>query len=207
MSQLDDFWKIAWDEGRTRFHQADVNPALSKYFDPNETTSCLVPLCGKSLDLLHLAEKFDKVVGVEMVEMPIIQFFEENNIAFEKNGNVYRSEKIDLFMADFINDQYPDIEKFDYIYDRASMVAIEEDYRPAYVKRIQNYMHESSVLHLVTFERDVLGGGPPFDITDEEVSKSYEGFKIETKASEAREFTTSKGEEAKVTRRIYKITK
>lgn len=133
MSQHDDFWKIAWDEGRTRFHQAEVNPALTNYFspDPDKNQTCLVPLCGKS-----------------------------------KDGNIYRSEKIDLFLGDFINQQTPQFEKYDFIYDRASMVAIEEKYRPAYVERIQKYMHEKTILHLVTFERETLGGGPPFDITD-----------------------------------------
>lgn len=207
MSQHDDFWKIAWDEGRTRFHQPEVNPVLTKYLEPNETKSCLVPLCGKSLDLLYLAEKFDKVVGVEMVEKPIVQFFEENNIPFEKDGDVFRSEKIDLFMGDFINNPYPHIEKFDYIYDRASMVAIEEKYRPAYVQRIQNYMHDTSVLQLITFEREELGGGPPFDITNDEVQNSYADFQINLKKEEKREFVTSKGEEAKVFRRVYRIFK
>lgn len=207
MSQQNDFWKIAWDEGRTRFHQAEVNPALSKYLEPNETKSCLVPLCGKSLDLLYLAETFDKVVGIEMVEKPIIQFFEENNIKFSKDENVFRSEKIDILFGNFILQSYPSIQKFSYIYDRASMVAVEEKYRGAYVNKLQSYMDDKSVLHLITFERENLGGGPPFDITDQEVKKSYQHFHIELKKQERREFVASDGERAKVFRRVYKINK
>ena len=87
MSQMDDFWKIAWNEGRTRFHQPQFNPDLTEFLSPKKMQSCLVPLCGKSLDLIYLAGHFEKVVGIEMVEQPIIEFFHENDIVFERKEN------------------------------------------------------------------------------------------------------------------------
>lgn len=206
MSQHDDFWKIAWDEGRTRFHQSKVNPVLANFFAPKSNKTCLVPLCGKSLDLLFLAKHFDKVVGMELVEKPIIEFFEENQIPFQRKGNHFASEKIDIYLADFIQDELDHLGKFDYIYDRASMVAIEDKYRADYIKRIKNYKcPDQGVIHLVTFERENLGGGPPFDIPHLEVMKFYDGHGVELVDETKRELTSSQGENLKVYRRIYHI--
>lgn len=208
MSQMDDFWKIAWIEGRTRFHQPQFNPDLTEYLRPQLNRNCLVPLCGKSLDLIYLADHFEKVVGVEMVEQPIIEFYQENEIPYERNGNHFSSHKIDIYLADFIQDQLSDDTgplQFDYIYDRASMVAIEDTFRQNYVQKIKHYLQPEGVLHLVTFEREILGGGPPFDITDSEVQKSYGDHKIELLSEIKRGLTTSQGDDLQVYRRIYHI--
>ena len=47
---------------------------------PNETSCILVPLCGKSKDLIWLQKHFHQVIGVELVPQAVKVFFEENQI-------------------------------------------------------------------------------------------------------------------------------
>ena len=47
-----------------------------------EGSEVIVPLCGKSLDMLWLAEQGYSVVGLEMVEEAIMAFFKENSLQF-----------------------------------------------------------------------------------------------------------------------------
>ena len=49
------FWHQRWQEGRIGFHQGDINPWLRRYWsalDLHADARVLVPLCGKSSDML-----------------------------------------------------------------------------------------------------------------------------------------------------------
>ncbi len=52
------FWINAWNEGRTNFHQQNYHEKLLQFFPPlgpHKGQSVLVPLCGKSKDMLCLS--------------------------------------------------------------------------------------------------------------------------------------------------------
>ena len=59
------FWSTAWGEGNIGFHQADIHPSLEKHWPALEAGSTvLVPLCGKSSDILWLeAQGLDVLVS------------------------------------------------------------------------------------------------------------------------------------------------
>ena len=59
----------------------------------------LVPLCGKTKDLVFLYEKGFHVIGLEGVEKACLEFFEENNIEFEKVEN---RPQFPVFQVSFI---------------------------------------------------------------------------------------------------------
>ena len=68
------FWQQRWQEGRIGFHQFDVNPELIKYFSTLAlpiSSQVLVPLCGKSVDMVWLAYAGYDVVGIELVESAV----------------------------------------------------------------------------------------------------------------------------------------
>lgn len=51
-----DFWLARWREEQTGFHQQRVTPLLMKYWPTlglPEGCRVLVPLCGKSLDMIY----------------------------------------------------------------------------------------------------------------------------------------------------------
>jgi hypothetical protein len=63
------FWLDSWRNRNIGFHQAAVHPALLQYWPGVAVaSSVLVPLCGKTLDMLWLAKRGHDVVGVELAE-------------------------------------------------------------------------------------------------------------------------------------------
>ena len=85
MHQKYDFdgWSPMWDEDRIGFHVARPNPFLLQYLlhlDEIKPKRCLVPLCGKYLNLVWLYDKVETVIGVELVEKAVLDFFREQQI-------------------------------------------------------------------------------------------------------------------------------
>src|SRR5680860_287853 len=103
------FWIKIWGEGNIGFHRAAIHPALEKYWPAQQTgTTVLVPLCGKSRDLLWLEEQGLDVIGVEFVESAVLDFFRENDLTWKQTEQYGHrcfcaSERnIRIFVSDFI---------------------------------------------------------------------------------------------------------
>ena len=86
-------WEGEWKKGNTSFHLPEVNPKLLDNLDillgcepaaSESPKTVLVPLCGKTKDLIHLHSLGHNVVGVEWIEQAANEFFTENNIQFSK---------------------------------------------------------------------------------------------------------------------------
>lgn len=77
------FWQARWAENQIGFHQRETNPYLERYWSRlGLPAGCqvLVPLCGKSLDLLWLAGQGYRVLGVELAERAVLDFFAEQGL-------------------------------------------------------------------------------------------------------------------------------
>ncbi len=178
------FWIKAWGEGNIGFHQAYSHPALKKYWPELAAgTSVLVPLCGKSQDLLWLEERGLNVTGIEFVESAVLDFFRENKLAWEETvqygHQCYRAcgRNIRIFVADFIcfADDYSG-QPLDTLYDRAALVALPEDMRADYVAACEKLLTTSPRGLLVTLEYDpIVMEGPPFSVTVAEVGRLWKG--------------------------------
>src|SRR5262245_22287608 len=101
-----EFWFARWREGRTAFHEGVANRFLVKFADRlADFRRILVPLCGKAEDLAYFAARGHDVVGVELVEDAIRQFFAEHAItpAIATRGGlpVYTAGTITLVAGDF----------------------------------------------------------------------------------------------------------
>ena len=87
-------WESQWQKGDTSFHLAEVNPKLVDNMDElvgcgtgqaeDQHSNILVPLCGKSKDLIHLHGLGHSVTGCEWVEQACTEFFSENNIQYTR---------------------------------------------------------------------------------------------------------------------------
>ncbi len=78
-----DFWHQRWLKGETGWHQEEINPHLQTYWPPpgvEANTGVLVPLCGKSRDMLWLAGEGYRVLGVEISPLGVEAFFAENGL-------------------------------------------------------------------------------------------------------------------------------
>ena len=177
------FWNKLWGEGNIGFHQAYIHAALEKYWPTLEPgTTVLVPLCGKTLDLLWLEERGLDVVGVEFVESAVLDFFKENNLSWNKTEEYghpcYRASdrNICIFASDFIqlaNDyEGPPLAS---LYDRAALVALPEDMRPAYVAACRKLLTETPQgLHVTLNYEPESMEGPPFSVPPEAVRQLWQ---------------------------------
>src|SRR5690606_26877264 len=102
-----DFWLERWRHGQTGFHQSRVTPLLPKYcpsLSLRPGSRVLVPLCGKTLDMLLLAEQGYDVLGVELSSLAVEQFFAENGLQPSTHasplGQHYAAGSIEIICGD-----------------------------------------------------------------------------------------------------------
>lgn len=186
------FWLDKWESGQTGFHKEEYHEKLVQYFPelgPISGQRVLVPLCGKSKDMLWLHNMSLYVHGVELCHDAVEAFFKENDLESpkveqDKDFKHYIHQNIIISAGNFFSlgsgDQY------DYIYDRASLVALPQSMRDDYAKVITQVLKTGGKYLLITFEYDQTKmDGPPFSIDANEVHRLFEdNFTIELKESE-----------------------
>lgn len=187
-----DYWINKWQTGDTRFHQSQYHPLLVKYVDRLTTGTILVPLCGKSLDMLFLVSKGHAVIGVELSPIACEDFFVEAGIAFTSREVddfiVFESERITLWCGDFFKLPESVWSQVTGLYDRAALVALPEDVRRAYASEITKRSQQGFEILLITFEYpEGTFQGPPFAIYEEEIMSLYKQFTIQKIHSEKEE--------------------
>lgn len=167
-------WLSLWEAGDTGWHQEKGSAALRKFWPRLAPGSrVLVPLCGKSADLLWLADQGCSVTGVELSEIATRAFFEEAGIHFEISESndskryASREHHLQIVVGDYF--KFAD-EPFDALYDRASLVALPPQMRPAYVRHTNTLLTSEAAKLLLTLEYDQsMVSGPPFSVLSEEV--------------------------------------
>ncbi len=177
------FWIKTWDQGNIGFHRSDIHPALERYWPVEKPgTTVLVPLCGKSQDLLWLEERGLNVIGIEFVESAVIAFFSENKLTWQESieygHRCYRANErnICIFVTDFIQwaDDYNGL-PITALYDRAALVALPKEMRTAYVAACRKTLSLSPRGLLVTLEYESSAmEGPPFSVATEEVEHLWQ---------------------------------
>lgn len=173
-------WHQRWNDNRIGFHRLEANPTLTDHWSKLSLASdakVLVPLCGKSLDMHWLNHQGHTVVGIELVEKAIKQFFDDASILAlletKPTGIKYSTENIHLYHADFFKVQ-PDEMPIDAWYDRAALVALPSTMRQAYVEQLLDLTTKDSKGLMVTFDypQDEMQG-PPFALPDSEVESLF----------------------------------
>jgi thiopurine S-methyltransferase len=174
---MNEDWLHRWEEGRIGWHEPAGNAALKTHWPKLGAGSrVLVPLCGKSLDLLWLAERGLDVTGIEMSTVAIETFFAEQRLEYEKVSGALdcycaREREIRLYRGDFFEFSG---EPFDAVYDRGALVAIPRDVRPHYAAHLDTLLRAHAFRFLVTLEYDqVRVAGPPFALMPDEVRRYW----------------------------------
>ena len=170
-----EFWRDCWANQQIGFHLKNENPHLVSHIGVlGSPGRVLVPLCGKSLDMVYLAAKGFQVEGVEFVEQAAAAFFAEAGVEPIKDVTdgvtSLRHGNIRIWVADMFALSPAVLPPVDAIYDRAALVALQPETRAAYVAQLQRLSRTGARLLLVTFEHD-MGQGPPFSVTEEDVER------------------------------------
>lgn len=176
-----EFWLERWREGRTHFHQSRVTPLLQKYWPqlglPVGST-ILVPLCGKSLDMLWLAEQGHQVLGVELSELAVQQFFSENGLQAQVHesaqGKHYVAGNIEIICGDIFTLSDATLAACAGAYDRAALIALPPEMRLRYAHQVYARLPVGAQSILITLEyAQEQMDGPPFSVMQEEVQRIF----------------------------------
>jgi len=181
------FWRQRWQENKIGFHLDKVNPLLVQYVDRLQLApgqQVFVPFCGKSHDLIWLAEQGYRVLANELSSVAVDDFFAENNLQpsqMQKGDlNFYQSGLITLVCGDFFKLNTVQMVNVAAVYDRAALVALPESMRADYSRHL-NLLCPSQPRLLVSLEYEQSEmAGPPLAVLEEEVRVAYaDGFKLD----------------------------
>jgi thiopurine S-methyltransferase len=183
--QQTDAWLQRWDEGRIGFHQDAVNPRLIKHWAsiaPSVDCRVLVPLCGKSRDMLWLAQRGHSVVGVELSPLACRAFFTETNLPFdeESRGDHWAyigrgvGSGIELLCGDFFALDQAAVGPISAWFDRAAIVALPPLLWPRYAETLERLLSPTAAGLMLTFEYPQSEReGPPYSVSLDAVQQEF----------------------------------
>lgn len=180
------FWTQAWQEGRRGFHRQDFHPSLKlleeKGIDLSDSR-VLIPLCGKSKDLLWFFQRAKLTIGVELSPLAIEEFLAENKklppplISDEDHFQVWsfkdsKNHELKIFCGNIFDFK---LNNFDLIYDRAALVALDSKTRPHYMEHLLALLGQRAFFLLNTLEyRDESDQlGPPYNVPERETQEYF----------------------------------
>jgi len=177
-----DFWLDRWQTRQIGWHQAAVHPFLERQWPRLDVRSggrVYVPLCGKSLDMVWLADRGLRVVGTELAATGIGEFFTEQgftDIRLTQHGPFIRhaAEPVEILEGDAFALTPELLGSIDAVYDRAALFALPPDLRARHAALLAHLLPVGAPLLLITFEYpQALKAGPPFAVMPDEVERLF----------------------------------
>lgn len=182
-----EYWLKRWRENRTGWHHDEVMPLLEKHWPGLGVlagTRVLVPLCGKSLDMLWLSQQGLNVLGIEISPVAVEAFLAENHLHARTratpNGTRYGitnppGGKIEILNHDLFKVDTALIAKCSAFYDRAALIALPAATRTKLANKVYANLPTGSrglliVLDYPPSEMD----GPPFTVDNREVHRLFD---------------------------------
>jgi len=160
VSRDNPLWLQLWrDRQSGEFHQVSFNKYLTRFWPSLNIprgSRIFVPLCGKSLDMLWLAEQGYQVIGVELSPIAVKAFFKENHLKPVKRRlpgfTLWRHGNISILCGDYFSLSQTQLGQIDTVYDRAALTALPEDIRPLYVDHLHTIVSTTTNIFLLTIE-------------------------------------------------------
>ncbi|MDA1259450.1 MAG: thiopurine S-methyltransferase [Planctomycetota bacterium] len=181
-----DFWLARWREGRIGFHEGRASERLRTHWPSLALApgaAVLVPLCGKAVDLIWLAERGHTVLGVELSAIAVADFFREQQLEAQKESlgafTLWRAGRVAILCGDFFALDRALAEEvaggpLEGWWDRAAMIALPAPLRLRYVTQIAALTAPGARGLLVGFEYPPEEKqGPPFSVDEAEIRARY----------------------------------
>jgi len=174
-------WLERWEQQNIGWHHEEYNPHLLKYWqvlDVPEGTLVLAPLCGKSRDMVWLAEQGYRVRGIELSPLAVETFFIEQGLQPERE-TVHGFERwsagpYEIFCGDIFDLEQLDNSQVGAVYDRASLVALNPLQRREYVPLLKRLLPEGCPMLLVAMDYSQHEmSGPPYSVDEREVRSLF----------------------------------
>ena len=172
-----DFWHQRWADNQIGFHQSAPTTLLLKHWptlDVPAGATVFVPLCGKSLDMAWLASQGHHVLGVELSQRAVEQFFAEHGLTPEiresQYGTHYVAGGIEIIRGDAFGLDERVLSECAAIFDRAAMIALPPPLRARYAGELYARLPTGCSGLLITLEySQAERDGPPFSVSEDEV--------------------------------------
>ena len=183
-----DFWHERWQTGQTGFHQSAEHPFLARWWprlDVPQDARVYVPLCGKSLDMVWLAERGHRIAGSELSPIAIRDFFAARGVepaVTEEHGfRRHAGGPFEIIEGDALGLTPELLGPIGAAYDRAALVALPPDLRRRYADSLTRLLPSGAKILLIAFEYpQEMKGGPPFSVEAAEIRELFEpSFKVE----------------------------
>lgn len=183
-----EYWLQRWKEGRTGWHHESVMPLLEQHWGVLAVprgTRVLVPLCGKSLDMVWLARQGLHVLGVEISPVAIETFLAENHLHASQteraDGTHYRiadapaDGDIEIINGDVFGMAHGTLEDCGAFYDRAALIAFPAPMRDRLAREVYAKLPTGVRGLLITLEYPAGEmEGPPFSVDEAEVHRLFD---------------------------------
>jgi thiopurine S-methyltransferase len=176
-----DFWHDRWRTAQIGFHRSSVDYNLIQHWRDltlPKAARVLVPLCGKSLDLLWLRDQGHPVVGIELSDIALQAFFAESGVAARRRTlphfDLYDAADLECYGGDLFEITPERLGKVAAVYDRASLVSWAPEQRGRYVGHLRALTATGTETLLITLEyAQAEMKGPPFSVDSAEVHRLY----------------------------------
>ncbi|WP_445664273.1 hypothetical protein [Fodinibius sp. AD559] len=175
------YWQSRWRKGNTSWHMDTVYPPLPNLWSRlgiKSDAQVLVPLCGKSLDLLWLADHCHSVTGVEISPKALHHVMQQHKESFVQDSSygftIYRSDSLVLWEGDFAKLPADQIPPQNLIYDKASIIALPVEKRQPHAEKMIELCNTGTQILIQTFEYNQSEmNGPPFSVDEQELKKLF----------------------------------
>ena len=175
------FWHTRWREGRIGFHQDEVTPLLRQHWPALGVPTgarAFVPLAGKSRDLLWLAAQGLRVLGVELSQVAVEQFFQDNglipDVRRSRYGLHYTAGEIELVCGDAFALDRDILGACGAVYDRAALIALPPELRRRYASELYTALPSGCRGLMISMEYpQAQKEGPPFSVEQAEVQALF----------------------------------
>lgn len=172
-------WLDKWKLNDIKFNQDEVNVRLEHYYSKlnlNKSDRIFVPLCGKSIDMLWLAQKGHPIVGVEFSPIACKAFFEENGLPYQvktlDSFTAYYNDVITIYCGDYFALMPDLIGNSKAVYDRGGFVALPPDVQEQYIEHLVTLIPVGSKILMLTIEYDQQQiEGPPYSVSLDEIKQ------------------------------------
>lgn len=182
-----EYWLQRWREGRTGWHHDDVMPLLAQHWpslNVPRDTRVLVPLCGKSVDMLWLSQQGLRVLGADVSPIAIESFLAENHLHARTRstaeGTHYEVTNapggdIEIVNGDVFALPPALIAQCRAFYDRAALIAMPAPTRARFARDIYTHLPVGSRGLLITLDYpEGQMQGPPFSVDEAEILRLFD---------------------------------
>lgn len=136
-----------------------------------------VPLCGKSPDLLYLAQRF-QVVGAELSDIACRDFFKDHQldaVQYQSDSfTCFSWRNISLWQGDFFNLRPGQFDDISLVYDRAALIALPDEMRQQYAQHLCKLVAPGAQIILISLEYpETEKQGPPFSVSQQQLQHLF----------------------------------